>query len=246
MNGKTDFVFSALAKTDGLNPVYAAGQCSSTYCHGASLPGGGSNKAPLWTDTLAGCDSCHGYPPTIIKNGTAHINNSNCKACHTHVNANNTGFTAPGLHINGHVEASAGSCDSCHGYPPAPKNPSVAFGIQNQWSSARFEDYSGGGGAHLVAAHISRNASPSEGWTNCALCHNSGIVGSTPDHKMVLPISNYINNITVAVDPKFRFADSLTIYSSAKLVSPPQRNVTGSCSNINCHMSPSSRWSVER
>ena len=243
LNGKTDFVFSDLAKTGGLTPSYLNGQCANTYCHGATLTSGGSNKTPSWTQTLSGCDTCHGYPPA----GT-HPNSTTCNSCHKHVNSNNDGFTVSGrvLHINGQIDVAAGSCDACHGYPPAPRNPAVAFGSVNTWPSARFEDYSGGGGAHLVAAHIPKNANPADAWVNCTVCHNSGVIGSTPNHKMTLPVSKNISNVTVAVDPQYRFADSLTIYSSAKLLNPPTRNITGNCSNISCHMSPSPRWSKER
>jgi predicted CxxxxCH...CXXCH cytochrome family protein len=243
MNGTTDFVFSTLAKTGGLNPTYSNGQCANTYCHGATLTGGGSTKNPNWTQTLSGCDTCHGFPPA----GT-HPNSTTCNSCHTHVNSTNNGFTVSGriLHINGHIDVDAGSCDACHGYPPAPRNPAVAFGTANTWPSARFEDYSGGGGAHLVAAHIPKNANPADAWVNCAVCHNSGIVGSTPNHKMTLPISKNVSNVTVAVDPQYRFANSQTIYSSSKLRNPPAKNITGNCSNISCHMRPSPNWSIER
>ena len=52
--------------------------------------------------------------------------------------------------------------------PPLPATYlPVTFGIQGNWSSARFEDYSGGGGAHVVAGHIPEGyAKPSDGWAN--------------------------------------------------------------------------------
>lgn len=244
MNGTTDFAFSPLAKTGGLNPTYNAanGQCANVYCHGASLAGG-TGTIPGWTQTLTGCASCHGFPPATLQNGGTHPNSTTCNSCHTHVNATNNGFTIPALHINGQTDVAAGSCDSCHGYPPVPSGFVIP---QGNWTNAKIQDYPGGGGAHIVAAHISPNANASEGWTNCTMCHNSGNTGSTPNHKMTLPISSNISNVTVAVDPKLRFADSFIIYTSAKLVNPPALNVTGSCSNISCHMSPSPRWSTER
>ena len=116
----------------------------------------------------------------------------------------------------------------------------------SNWSSARFEDYSGGGGAHLVAAHVARSANPADGWTNCSICHNSGLAGSSPYHKMTLPLSSHIDNVTIAVDPKYRFDNSFTVYTGAKLVNPPGQNQTGSCFNISCHLRPSPRWSIER
>jgi hypothetical protein len=122
----------------------------------------------------------------------------------------------------------------------------VTFGIRSSWANARFEEYSGGGGAHLLAQHVSPNAKPSEGWSNCAVCHNGGETASTPHHQMTLPLAGHISNVHIEVDPKYRFANSFTIYTGSKQLNPPAQNVTGSCFNISCHMSPSPRWSRER
>ncbi|UPU36726.1 cytochrome C [Geomonas paludis] len=181
-----------------------------------------------------------------------------CQVCHTKTNHYLAGvpesshFTSGCLDCHPHTSSGGafkpvgGGCDSCHGYPPAPKNTATAFGSYANWANARFEDYSGGGGAHLVAAHISPFAKPEEGWTNCTACHNGGAVGMTPYHKMVTPIKDNIENVTVLVDNSLRFANSFTIYTGAKLTSVPGANKTGSCFNIACHMSPSARWSTER
>ncbi|HBA90213.1 MAG TPA: CxxxxCH/CxxCH domain-containing protein [Geobacter sp.] len=158
-----------------------------------------------------------------------------CLNCHSHTNLDG-GFKPKG------------GCDACHGYPPAPRvtGSVVTWGTQGNWSSARLENYSGGGGAHLVAAHIKKDAKPSEGWANCAICHNAGDTESTPYHQMALPLSSHVSDVTVEVDPRFRFDNSFTIYTGSKRVNPPQVNNTGSCFNISCHMSPSPRWSIER
>jgi trimeric autotransporter adhesin len=160
---------------------------------------------------------------------------SGCLNCHTHNSAG--GAFRP---------VAGGTCDSCHGYPPAPRNTATAFGTTGNWVSARFEDYSGGGGAHLVGGHISPNASPSEGWANCAVCHNAGNTGSTPYHRMTTPVGSNIDKVTVLVDPKLRFSEGFVVYTSPKLVNQPSRNATGSCFNVSCHMSQSPRWSTER
>jgi predicted CXXCH cytochrome family protein len=179
-----------------------------------------------------------------------------CQVCHTLTNHYRAGQAPDGhptanclschSHNGPYAFKPSGNCDSCHGYPPAPRNPALTFGTYENWANARFEDYSGGGGAHLVAQHISPSAKPSEGWANCAICHNSGKTDSAPYHQMVMPVSNHISNVTVAVDPQYRFSNSFTIYTGAKLLNPPASNATGSCYNISCHMSPSPRWSIER
>jgi predicted CxxxxCH...CXXCH cytochrome family protein len=100
--------FGVLAQTGGLVPSYdsGTGACTNTYCHGASLAGG-SNKTPLWGQSgyLAGCGTCHGYPPpTATHTG---IIPTDCKGCHPHVNAAGTGFDNVALHINGAVDVQA-------------------------------------------------------------------------------------------------------------------------------------------
>uniref|UniRef100_C6E613 Cytochrome C family protein n=1 Tax=Geobacter sp. (strain M21) TaxID=443144 RepID=C6E613_GEOSM len=174
------------------------------------------------------CQVCHSstryYRAGISE--TRHYT-TGCLSCHFHINP------------DGAFLPSGGACDSCHGYPPAPKNTATSFGSYANWSGARYEDYSGGGGAHLVAAHVSPFASPAEGWTNCTVCHNGGY------HDMTTPVAEHIGNVTVMVDNNLRFADSFTVYTGAKLTNAGP-NATGSCFNIACHMSPSERWSTER
>jgi trimeric autotransporter adhesin len=182
------------------------------------------------------CQVCH----TTTNHYRAGVPESNhytsgCLGCHPHKSAE--GAFQP---------AGGGSCDSCHGYPPAPRNPAVAFGTTGAWVNARFEDYSGGGGAHLVAQHVSPNAKPSEGWVNCTVCHNGGNLVNAPYHKMITPVATHISNVHIQVDLNYQFSEGFTIYTGARLVDAPARNETGSCFNISCHMTASPRWSIER
>ena len=181
-----------------------------------------------------------------------------CQVCHTATAHYRAGVaesdhpTSGCLNCHGHNSAgggfkpSGGSCDACHGYPPAPRNTGIGFGTENNWVNARFEDYSGGGGAHLAIAHVSPLATASQGWLNCAVCHNGGDTGSAPYHSMTTPVRSHIDNVTVLVDAKLRFAEGFTVYTGAKLFNLPAQNQTGNCFNIACHMSPSPRWSTER
>jgi cytochrome c peroxidase len=127
-----------------------------------------------------------------------------------------------------------------------PRNVTgLTFGTAGNFANARFEDYTGGGGAHFVPDHVSAAATASEGWMNCAKCHNGGNLGSTPFHKMTLPLKTNIGSVTVMVDQKYRFnATTQITYSSSKLVYPG--NKTGTCSNVECHFQPSKRWSSQR
>jgi len=181
------------------------------------------------------CQVCHTLTSHYLAGvpETGHYS-SGCLNCHSHNSA------------GGAFQPSGGSCDSCHGYPPVPRNTGSNFGTTNNWANARYEDYSGGGGAHQATPHISPFAVATEGWANCTACHNGGQTGSTPYHRMTTPVANHIGNVTVLVDPALRFADGFTVYTGAQRVNQPARNSTGSCFNISCHMTQSPRWSTER
>ena len=182
------------------------------------------------------CQVCHTTTEYFTKAGqpqATHVDSTtNCLECHAHNPATGLAFMANG------------ACDACHGYPPAPRvtNSAVSFGVMGNWSSAKFEDYSGGGGAHVVAAHIAKGAKASDGWVNCIPCHSGGAAA----HARALPVRDHVENVSVEVDPKYRFSDEAFIsYTSASLVSGGA-NRTGSCFNVSCHFRPSPQWSIER
>jgi hypothetical protein len=130
------------------------------------------------------------------------------------------------------VVGGGGACDSCHGYPPS----SVGFaGVHNNWSSARTENYQGGGGAHTIQNHVDKLAKPSEGFANCSKCHSSA------DHRMS-PISfNPSQNIKVTVNQAFRFeAAKQARYTSNRL--DGNAHLTGGCTNISCHYGATPKW----
>jgi predicted CxxxxCH...CXXCH cytochrome family protein len=68
--GTAEVTFAGVARSGGASPVWTrisatSGTCASTYCHGATIPGG-TAKTPNWTKvdgTQVGCGSCHGSPP---------------------------------------------------------------------------------------------------------------------------------------------------------------------------------------
>jgi hypothetical protein len=222
------------------------------------MPGGdvsGSNKTPVWnsttylpaTLTAAACGTCHGFPPATVTGhpsgivipvgfpATASIGTT----CNCHSNINPAGnsyaniFVDKTLHINGIVDVAVGSaCDTCHGYPPA----SAGFvGTLNNWSSARAESYPGAGGAHTIQAHVSKQAHPGEGFTNCLKCHNAA------DHVMSPIAFNPSQNIKVSVNQRYRLEAAKQFkYSSNRLNATS--HVTGTCSNSSCHFGASPKW----
>jgi predicted CxxxxCH...CXXCH cytochrome family protein len=102
-------VFGSLTKTGGAIPVWNGATCASTYCHGATLPGG-ANKVPAWT-TVDGsqdaCGTCHAIPPAA-----PHVTRTDCGSCHTGYSATTVNLAT---HIDGKVDVVALTCSSCHG-----------------------------------------------------------------------------------------------------------------------------------
>lgn len=188
------------------------------------------------------CQVCH-TKTKFYRAGTVETSGhptSGCTACHPH-NAKQGAFSP-----------SNGYCDTCHGYPPVPKSAvrgtvgpyKGTFGTFNNYTNAKYEDYSGGGGAHLN--HVPTYARATDKWANCAICHSGGDTVNTPAHRMSLPLDKNVANITIQINPAVNFNNSLQIiYSGAKLVNPPN-NRTGSCINVGCHFQPTPRWSKDR
>lgn len=262
MNGTTTFTWSVLAKTGNLSPAYnpATGTCSNVYCHGSAMPGGdtsGSNRTPVWnsiaylpaTLTVAACGTCHGFPPPPSSGhpgvslpagfpATAAIGTS-C-SCHGNINpAGNsyaTIFVDKAMHVNGVVEVTGGgSCNSCHGYPPARPGFAGTFG---NWSGARSEDYPGGGGAHTVANHVSKQAKPGEGFANCSKCHNA------LDHATSPLEFKPSQNIKVRLNQEFRYEPARQArYTSNRL--DGAQHQPGGCLNISCHFGATPAWNQQ-
>jgi hypothetical protein len=179
------------------------------------------------------CQVCHTKTKYYLagKVESAHPT-SGCLDCHTH-NAKGGAFKP------------SGTCDGCHGYPPMPRLAGLTFGTAGNYANARFEDYTGGGGAHAIPAHVKASAVAGEGWANCAMCHNGGNLVTVANHKTIMPIKSNIANVTVTLDQKLKFNNTLqAVYSSERLVYPG--NKSGTCNNVECHFKPSPRWSIAR
>lgn len=147
---------------------------------------------------------------------------TNCLSCHSH--------TPPPTSPGTYAFYPFGQCNACHGYPPVPKSfvPS-----QNNYSSGKFEDYTGGGGAHIVAGHVPASANPSQSWSLCNSCHNES------DH---LTVPTY-PQVKVSINSSLQFSQNQTIqtkYTSNRLGGTDHR--TGTCSNVSCHFQRTPAW----
>jgi predicted CxxxxCH...CXXCH cytochrome family protein len=258
MNGVTNFNWSVLARTGNLSPSYnpSTGMCTNVYCHGNAMPGGdtsGTDKTPVWNNptylpptlSVAGCKICHGFPPAISAGhppisipagfpATAPIGTT----CNCHGNVNPAGnsyaniFVDKAQHINGTLEG--GKCNSCHGYPPA----SAGFaGSLNNWTGAKVEDYTGGGGAHTINSHVTRTARPEDGFAYCIKCH------SPADHMTSPVVYNPMLHIKVNINNRYRLEAAKQVrYTSNRLLNG--LHLTGTCSNISCHYGATPKWDL--
>jgi predicted CxxxxCH...CXXCH cytochrome family protein len=116
-------VFGQLSRTGGTAPSFSPATltCSTTYCHGATLAGG-TETAPKWNETggtASACGACHGVPPADTTH-TPLAAGALCSTCHQGYGGAKGGalasFTVDATdHLNGVVDATGGSCTSCHG-----------------------------------------------------------------------------------------------------------------------------------
>jgi hypothetical protein len=215
------------------------------------MPGGdtsGSKRTPVWnvpflTGTTADCGTCHGFPPAGATGPHALVSipatftdaASICKPCHANINSAGTSYSSMFIdkskHINGITEA-AGGCNGCHGYPPAKKGFTSFAGFKGNWSGARLENYSGGGGAHTVAGHLSPALNVADGWANCTKCHNQA------DHNTGAAYST----VKVTINPSIRFDNARTPVNNSYAKYGTTSPNAGKCSNVACHFQKTPKW----
>ncbi len=116
--------FAGTAVVGGVTPQWNRGgaTCASTYCHGATLPGG-SAKTPIWTrldGSQKTCAACHGAPPATGRHSAHAVSWSiPCWACHP---GDWVVAVRPESHVNGAVDL----------------NPSGStYGTFSDWSAAK-------------------------------------------------------------------------------------------------------------
>jgi len=131
-NGTVTVTFGALANT-GTASSWSGATCA-TYCHGATLTGGGTLKTPAWTKvdgTQAACGTCHGISPQTGQHQRSQHVGRACGVCHpgyASTASNNSVTVNPAVHVNGTKDvggtgtsittwnAGTRSCSpSCHG-----------------------------------------------------------------------------------------------------------------------------------
>lgn len=188
------------------------------------------------------CQVCHTSGTTVahFKNNqydTNHNPGTRCTVCHSHSNSDRVVAFKPST-----------NCDLCHGYPPVRRGLTAGTVFnQNNYTSARYQDYSGGGGSHTIGKHVSATVKASDGWAPCAVCHSNGNLNpSMSVHTMQTPVKP--SKITIDVKDR-RKADSKRSLGQERYsgkMTDNHDNATGSCSNVNCHFKPSKPWGIEK
>lgn len=253
--------FGTLARTGGLNPSYSAAACLNTYCHGGSLVGG-SNKAPQWGQTgyMQGCGTCHGFPAAI----SAHTNvtaSTSCAGCHQHVNSTNNGFTDPTKHVNGKIEAVAGtahafpypgalhktagatvaSCSGCHNTTDPGPYP-VASGVAPNCRSCHLASL----GAGCVDCHGNTTSGRPNGGTGSTFPNRARRHSSPGDHSVTCAVchagggtgttahGNSGGVLKTSADVKLQFSVTGTVANDSNLVIN-RSGSTVTCTGL-CHI----------
>jgi predicted CxxxxCH...CXXCH cytochrome family protein len=189
--GTLDLTWGTLATTDGAHPLYAGGTCSSTYCHGATLPAGGTNQAPSWTGGSGevACGTCHGIPPPNPPHPVVAGGPSACSGCHS-ATVDATGAIIPasagGKHLDGTVQATGGHGASWMDQASPDFHAYSANRGLGACQGCHGTDLDGVGGMTTVACGQCHDAALPPGvasWkTNCVMCHGgtSNASGAPP------------------------------------------------------------------
>jgi predicted CxxxxCH...CXXCH cytochrome family protein len=263
MNGSVDMVWSNLAKnketvtgskipyTFGAGeivPSYTGGQCSNTYCHGATLPGG-TNKNPSWTDgnyltgTSADCDKCHGYPPTSSARYPHTAQDTTCTQCHPHNGTRDSTDPLLGrdFHMNGKIEAN-NFCDTCHDYDTRGADGSLwgksAMAVEGFGAHAMHINYLKG---RMGVATLDPNADAfgtGKAALICGTCHTN-MASKHEQSNWGAPRKIHFGESTARQFGSN--SDYTTWYGGITGVSSASTPKT--CSNIDCHYKTSPVWS---
>jgi len=249
------------------SPTYTSPNCA-TWCHGAGM--NTAQPAPTWNDPTylpatpgkdaTTCTKCHEAPPGSSANYdhvTAGLTlASDCSGCHGH-----NGFG--GTHIDGTLDASGGSCDACHAYPPAIGDGKAYVNVEG--AAPGVEEGKGGNtvnsdvhmrhvttirneyiaaGADPGALDAANDAFGDAKTTKlCGTCHNM----DAGQHDMGGSDTTANGNGTRHIDfsgvgdaTRYQFGPTAPVYNGVPGTS--SNTNLKSCSNISCHFGETPGW----
>ena len=145
------------------------------------------------------------------------------KACHQGAgNANHTmGDSGWALKYG---DFGAGTCNSCHGYPPLTAADLAARGANypDAKVDTAYGGYAGGGDAHNAPDHLATTVTAAAGWTPCLPCH--------PSTSHLTTTSVLRANISVAFP-----GTTYNAKSGAASFTAGGGPAAASCANVSCH-----------
>ncbi len=175
-----------LVNRGGLSPTYASGTCASTYCHGATLPGG-SSKNPSWSAPAApaACGTCHFLAnppaphPANDRDGLAITAATQCWKCHPGtVDTAGAINVLNGLHVNGQLDIDYHPANYSNPTDHGPNALSPPAGLA-ACKNCHGSDLGGQGAApSCTACHAIPTLTSPQGHPNwlseCTFCHGQG------------------------------------------------------------------------
>jgi|GEM_PF-1774463 len=259
------FTQASTATKNSVVPAFTAGtavaaaSCTTTFCHGSSMPRGdtsGTDKSPSWNANLTTgtpgtteCARCHGNPPTTGTSAGAHSSvtaTTGCAGCHPQV-VNGTGaIINKSLHMDGTVQAVT-ACNGCHDYDTNG----------GTWGLVKNQNYGGtvgieGRGAHykhieylktkygVTLDPVNDLYGGATFQVVCGPCHGWNTSNHTTGNPAGARSINLGADTTPTAYPR-AFGGTPTfngLYNTSSGVNPK------SCSNIDCHYRTSPIWST--
>jgi hypothetical protein len=119
----------------------------------------------------------------------------------------------------------------------------TGLGVNANYSTAKLQNYSGGGGVHSVAGHLALITKYVSGGANmaaCKACHPDTITAGTHNQAAGAFLTA---NVQVSVDPKYKFDKNRPIVYNAKQSGTGK--TTGTCANVECHFQKTPVWSSQ-
>jgi predicted CxxxxCH...CXXCH cytochrome family protein len=250
LNNSIDIQFGPLSRSGQAHPTWNPGMltCSATYCHGNFSYGSvqGTAAPRSWGETLTGCTSCHGMPPTghIPVGSTA----ASCSGCHPDtVLPSGSIDLVKGRHVNGVKDMTGGACDSCHWFPyPSAVPPPVPFAA----TGAHLAHYglvaqgtTGYGDLDTLEMKFPTPPPPTSGYAfGCGNCHPSvaaehSMLGGGATAKVVLFESNLAPALKSRNAPTASFGAGTCsgVYCHGNAAATPAWNASSALACNACH-----------
>jgi len=249
------FAQASTATKNSVVPAFSAGTpvaaatCTTTFCHGSSMPKGdtsGTDESPTWNANLttgtpgaAECARCHGNPPTAGTTAAVHSGKAattSCVTCHAMVVNASGAIINKSLHSNGSVNVTS-DCNGCHKYDVTGTNPWLNTSGTDlaHYKHITFIKNRIGYGALAVTG---QTFAVGESAAVCGTCHTNTLAQHNNGSKQITfgaGGTTYTMGAGTASSMSLLFGGSNPSASGTTGV-----NIT--CSNLMCHFAATPNW----